>query len=179
MPFFDKEKKLEFFYKRDKMLFGVLSEQEEDWVLFAQDREESKGSKVFGKFPIQNLFGEGFHEHKIDEFVRKNNHLYEILPPGKPVKMYFDLEIEKAEFDKATMVSNLETFLGWLLQEIESVFGHRISREKVAVLDSCRENKLSYHVIVNDSVYFESVFDQKKFVAYLWKRFHHWIRSSA
>lgn len=132
------------------------------FVLLSQDRDENKGNKVFYRLPLEGL-------HSLDLNINKN--YYEILPPDIPVKPYFDLEMEEEEFEPNEMKNKLNVFIDWLRVEIDNIFDVTLTREDIIVLDSCRTNKLSYHLIINNHMCFKSVADHKLFVQYLWSRF--------
>ena len=98
----------------------------------------------------------------IDEFAclfEENNHLYEVIPPEQPVRPYFDLEIDGV----ADHNVRLQLFLGWLEDIFSSEFG---VKPESLVINSCRENKLSYHVIITNC-HVESVAALKHFVHWM------------
>ena len=91
----------------------------------------------------------------------ENNHLYEILPPEQPVRPYFDLEIDGATDHNL----RLELFLGWLEDLFISEFD---VKPEPLIINSCRENKLSYHVILTNC-HVESVAALKEFVQWMFE----------
>ena len=98
----------------------------------------------------------------IDEFAclfEQNNNLYEILPPNKPVRPYFDLEIDDVDDHNG----RLYFFLEWMDGVFWKEFG---IRPKPLVIDSCRENKLSYHVILTNC-HVENVAALKDFIHWM------------
>ncbi len=136
----------------------------ENYVLFACDKNED-GRIKFGKKSID----------EIETFIKvlnENKNIYEILPPSLPVKPYFDLEIEKPDFEFDDMKGLLEKFILFLINEFKIVFSINITKNEFMILDSCRENKLSYHIIINSSICFNSVLEHKEFIIYLNKRFN-------
>lgn len=150
-------------------------------AIVAQDLDIKKGNKRFYNIPINEL-------DRLAELLEQNNHLYEILPPDYPVKMYFDLEMEytNADFDKyvESITENedevserefqqrhLYDFMDWLKEEIYNLFDVQLRRRDFVVLDSSRPNKLSYHLIIPNHICFKNVADHKIFTTYIWSRF--------
>ena len=133
-----------------------------EYVLLAQDRDEKKGNKCFIKVLIKDF-------PEIDLSV--NHHLYEILPPDVPVKPYFDLEMEYDGLDIETIHNLLDIFISWLIVEIKTVFAVELKADDFIILNSCRENKLSFHVIIQEHICFANVAEHKIFITYLWNRF--------
>ena len=103
--------------------------------------------------------------------LRTNGNAYEIIRPGVPVKPYFDLEMEGDEMTPEHSRACLDLFLSWFTDEIAGLFEITLTAQSYLILDSCRANKLSYHVIVNEAIIFESEVVQKTFMEYLFGRF--------
>ena len=147
------------FYTRNECITGININE---YVLLAQDRDEKKGNKCFMKILIEDF-------PEID--LNINAHLYEILPPDIPVKPYFDLEMEYDELDIETIYDLFDKFISWLIIEIKSIFAVELKSDDFIILDSCRENKLSFHVIIQEHICFANVAEHKIFITYLWNRF--------
>ena len=103
--------------------------------------------------------------------LRTNGNAYEIIRPDVPVKPYFDLEMEGEEMTPKYSRGCLDQFLSWFTDEIAGLFEITLTAQSYLILDSCRANKLSYHVIVNEAIIFESELAQKHFMEYLFGRF--------
>jgi hypothetical protein len=121
-----------------------------DWYWFSRDIT-NVGQKAFTAIKKDSI-------SEYLDYFNVNNYLYEILPPEQPVCPYFDLEIEIENYDGL-----LVKFQDWLDIIWETEFGFRPT---YIVLNSCRENKLSYHLIINNC-YFNNVFELKGFVHWL------------
>jgi len=124
----------------------------EEWYWFARDVTES-GHKAFCAIRQDAL-----EERK--EMFDTNQHLYEVLPADQPIRPYFDLEIETDNYDGL-----LEKFIDWLNIIWQTEFG---LKPEYIILDSCRDNKLSYHLIIKNC-YFESVQELKPFILWLFE----------
>jgi hypothetical protein len=133
-------------------------------LLFSKDKS-IKGNKYFGKVAITEI-------SKFILLLKENNHIYEILPPNYPVKPYFDLEIEKEDFTFECMETLLNLFIKFIIDEFKSTFGIELTITDFMILNCCRLNKLSYHIIINKSIGFKNVNEHKTFIVYLNNRFN-------
>ena len=140
------------------------------FIFLAQDTKDQDiaqgGNKCFYRLHLENI------GNLVKTLEDKNNlGLYEILPANLPVKQYFDLEMERNDFDDVLMTDCLNDFFNWYISEIKEAFGIELKHEDFVILNSCRKNKLSFHVVVNTKFCFDNVRTQKDFIAYLWSRF--------
>jgi hypothetical protein len=71
-----------------------------------------------------------------------------------------------------TCKENTDLFIDWIIIEIKNEFDVKLVRSDFLKLDSCRENKLSYHVMIQNKVFFENVSNHKFFILYIWNRFN-------
>jgi hypothetical protein len=133
-----------------------------EFLLFSQDKSVTNGNKFYYRIPLRDL-------KKLDLTI--NQHLYESLPPDEAVKPYFDLEMEFPGLDEETIYDRLDLFLTWLMEEIKTVFEVNLVQEDFVILNSSRENKLSFHIVIQEHICFASVEDHKVFIEYLWHRF--------
>ena len=154
-----------YFYTRDAMFEKI--EDINTSFLLSKDSKSNGGNKTFTYFNLNQKKG-------LKEVMKSNNNLYEILPPetSTKVKLYFDLEMEGEEFDTAYCYERLSDFIEWIAMEIEKLFDILLLTEDLIILDSCRDNKLSFHVIVNNKMCFNNVSDMKIFIMYLKNRFN-------
>ena len=95
-------------------------------------------------------------------YFQANNHISEVIPEGQPISPYFDLEIE----DINNFSECLLCFLDWLKLMWQTEFGFE---PQYYVLDCCRENKLSYHILIKNCQV-ASVQDFKPFILWLWEQ---------
>ena len=105
---------------------------------------------------------------KFCKFITNNNlHLYENFNNNLPVKPYFDLEIDKIDITNAECVELLNEFIDILIKYMDLVLKINVKKNDFIILDSCREHKLSYHLILYKKYYFKNNFEQKKFIGLL------------
>ena len=149
------------YYTRNAMMAGI---DHTTHVLLSQDRDGKKGNKIFRRVPKEEM-------KALISVLGKNQNLYEILPPDTAVKPYFDLEMEYEGLDQETMYDKFDLFCTWLMGEIHDIFGITLVQEDFVILNSCRTNKLSFHIVINEKMCFNSVKEQKIFISYLWGRF--------
>jgi hypothetical protein len=114
-----------------------------NYILFAQDKLNEDSRKRFLRSPIINL------REKMKSILDQNYNLYEILPPDCPIKPYFDCEMECDGLDEDESADKINDFIDFLKDEIKEVFNVKLYTGDFAVLDSCRNCKLSYHIIIN------------------------------
>jgi hypothetical protein len=150
-------------------VFYVRSEMEKNTdidkhVLFAQDRDAVSMCKRFLRLPLTD-------REKLRGLLSTDNNFYEIIPPERKVKPYFDLEMEYDGLTREKIEKAFEEFIYWLACEIKEVFGITLLVKDLVILDSSRTNKLSFHVIINRKLVFDSVANMKIFILYLWDRF--------
>jgi len=130
-------------------------------MFMTKDLQENCGMKGFLGVAIEDI------NDVVIVLGKENAHLYEALKPGMPVKPYFDLEMEYKGLTEKLIKSKINKFIEWLVKEINFVFGTDVVRDDLAILDSSRCEKLSYHVVIARKVYFASVEDHKLFIKYL------------
>mgnify|MGYP003386551444 CR=1 FL=1 len=133
-------------------------------VLFSQDKVANSAHKRFLRLPLTE-------KEKLKGILSVDNNFYEIVPPERKVKPYFDLEMEYDGLTRDIINTAFEEFVYWLACEIRELFGITLLTEDLVILDSCRENKLSFHLVINQKIIFASVEELKMFISYLWSRF--------
>lgn len=135
-------------------------------ILLASDVPNSTtGNKRFSYETV-----ESFDEFALRLLV-ENMNAYEILPPNCPIKPYFDLEMASDDLQMEAMKPKLDLFINWVINDIYDIFEIQLLYTDFLVLDSCRENKLSYHVLIYKQICFSDVQECKKLIKYLWHRF--------
>ena len=98
------------------------------------------------------------------EILNDNNHLYEIISETQPVKIYLDLEIEE-ELTETECKERLNIFLEFFKAQFFIKFNYNIDDKNIVILDSCKTNKLSYHIVIL-KYYFNNCYDLKFFIDY-------------
>ena len=176
------DKFMEKFYTKISLMKGIDDTNVNDFIFLSQDSvpkydiNGTTGAKQFYFFRREHL------EQFIDTTMKENQNLYELVVSdekklGKTlVRPYFDLDMEHTG-TLAQKMGILKTFINWL-----KVFFTRMTSdldcdielldENFVVLDSCREDKLSFHIYVVDSFYFSSMSEHKVFIErmeYEWK----------
>ena len=148
----------EIFYKKD-LCYSIDNKQ--DYFFISSDYNPSTNAKKFFRIPKNKL-------KKFCKFITNNNlHLYENFNNNLPVKPYFDLEIDKIDITNAECVELLNEFIDILIKYMDLIFKITVKKNDFVILDSCREHKLSYHLILYKKYYFKNNFEQKKFIGLL------------
>ena len=102
----------------------------------------------------------------IHKFLYNDNNLFELIPDYKKVCLFFDLERKVETFDNQEAEVLLNNFLIFLKNEINKVFQISINTNDIIILNSCSNNKISYHVIIKKIV-FENMQTLKIFIDYI------------
>ena len=132
-----------------------------DYIFFARDNvQKLKNEKHY--LAVEKKY----MNQLIPELLNENRHIYEILPTDCINKLYFDLELEKNGITNDECKGLLYKFLDWVNSKIQDKFNITMTKDYI-ILDSCRENKLSFHVISNDKIAFENMVTLKEFITFL------------
>ena len=133
-----------------------------EYIFLARDNTKKiKNEKHYLAISISNI-------DIIRVLLQDNHHIYELLPEKQPVKLYFDLELEKDGIQDANAYLLLTKFLHWVNEQILIKFDIVMEMDDYIILDSNRDNKLSYHVISNTKICFENINTLKEFITYLY-----------
>ena len=133
-----------------------------DYIFLARDNiKKIKNEKHYTSILISDI-------EKVKSIFEINNHLYEILPSDKNTKLYFDLEIERDGINDEIAYNLVIDFLHWVNNQIKSKFNINMVIDDYILLNSTRENKLSYHIISNNKMVFENMVTLKEFIHYLY-----------
>jgi hypothetical protein len=129
----------------------------ENDIVIAQDLQEGKKFVNFRKFNLHND-----EKEILENLLEKDNHFYEVIYPQQPVKPYFDLEMEPCiETDHKNL---LLVLVNIVIKYVLDNYKIQLVIDDFEVLDSCRENKLSYHMLIQNKIYFKTVALQKVFI---------------
>lgn len=163
-----KMKTIEFKFKKhvsQTQLFKEIPEEKiGDWFLFAADKMEGGGQKTFSAIKIAELW-------KVEALLGTDNHIYEWIPENIKIKPYFDCEMEGPEFTNEESFERIKIFIDFVCREMNLFFSTNLTENSFIILNSCRKGKLSYHLIVNDTFYFECMEDHKNFIQWLNSKF--------
>ena len=87
--------------------------------------------------------------YQFEKLFTLNQSIYEVLPLDETIRPYFDLEMydEYTPEDREALVTK---FCDWLSVEVEADFGFKPEYIK---LDSSNQEKLSYHLIIMQWLY--------------------------
>ena len=132
---------------------------------FAVDVSTKTAHKKFGIIP--------FDETKISSLLKTDYNLYEWILAGRPVKPYFDCEMEIPNITPADSFTLITLFIQRLTYELNNTFDLQITSDDYIIMDSSRIGKLSYHLVIDKLVYFGSVEQHGTFITWLSSRFVH------
>jgi hypothetical protein len=153
------------FYVKDKLkaYIDTQSNGVEKIIQLARDRElviidgKETRKKKYHYIPCDEV-------NKLRGLLNINTFLYEILAPDVPVKPYFDLEVGRDGITSQECEYILNEFINLVTTEFQSKYDVTLERDDFIVLNSCRANKLSYHLIIQNKIYFESVVAHNQFI---------------
>ena len=146
------------FVTKDKLKAFIQSQTNglDKFLLFSSDRTVA-GNKYFHYLPCDEV-------DRVTELLKTNSHIYELLPPDVAIKPYFDLEIERDGITSDECNESLKDFCSLVIKEIKKCYSVTLEQTDFIVLNACRCNKLSYHLIIQNKIYFKSVIAMKQFI---------------
>ena len=146
------------FYSKTPLKAYIVTQPNgiDNFLQLAKDRDET-GKKSYHYLPCNGV-------GKKKELLKTNTHLYQLLPPDVPVKPYFDLEIERDGITSQECEDLVKKFITVVIKEIAKRRSIALVPEDFIILNACRANKLSYHLIIQNKIYFGSVLAHKQFI---------------
>lgn len=147
-------------------------------MLFAYDINDKGGKQYFAlpKTTKKEL-------NVIRTLLKTDFHLYELISDSIPIKFYFDLEIKGTErYDNYPHTKeNVKTSQGMFNQDIitlklalviiencfQKYYGLPLLRTSICILHSCRQSKLSFHVIIKDTYCAVNIHEAGNFAKYV------------
>ncbi len=105
-----------------------------------------------------------------EEKLSKDENLFELVFEQTTVKPYFDLEME-IQLSHEEQMEKLNIFINYLIKEIKIIYDIDITKDDFVILDSNSNNKLSFHLVINNHIYFENKDEHLRFIIYLKNRF--------
>lgn len=152
--------------KFDSKFSAILdrtNERRKTTVYLAQDIRNDSGAKRYTEVSVDSLYETDF---------TCNRNLYEVLVEDEPVKLYFDIELEREGITENAGLELVEEFLLWVNDIILRDYGIPVNlRDYARPLSSCRLNKISFHVILHSKICFASVNVLKGFIKRLYVEF--------
>jgi hypothetical protein len=152
------------FRSQKQALEGLDEQTKNNSILLAFDAEVNKGQKLFCTFPITEIW-------KVEQILKNNYHCYEWLPPNRQLKPFFDCEMEGEEFTISESAIRIRVFINFVCREMNTIFGSSITEKDIIVLNSSRQGKLSYHLVINNHIYFANMEEHRIFIHWLNTKF--------
>ena len=100
-----------------------------------------------------------------------NASYYKIYNAGNTYDEIDDKKIASSPYDNAIYRALVNEFINWVSSEIYRVYDIKLERADYCLMTSCRFNKLSYHVVIQNKIAFENNKIQAKWIAQLTTRF--------
>lgn len=136
-------------------LISASDLKKENEICLKHDVE--KGGKIHCKYGNMDY-------DKLNEIWKTNNHLYEIIPINHYHKLYFDID-KRFESNE-----NDENILKCIFTLVKDVLKIDIQNDSCVSFGRGEKQgylKTSYHIIVNNGLYFKNVDDTKKIISLL------------
>ena len=144
-------------------ILDQTNERRKSTVYLAQDIRNDSGAKRYTEISVDSLY---------ETYFTCNRNLYEVLIEDEPVKLYFDIELEREGITENDGLELVEEFLIWVNSIILRDYGIPVNlRDYARPLSSCRSNKISFHVILHNRICFASVNVLKAFIKCLYVEF--------
>ena len=120
------------------------------------------------KIAIQKPTG-GFTYHLIQyqellQLLKEDRHFYEIIG-NNPIKPYFDIDVKATEEHYDDF--RIEYYLNQIIYSLRQATKTQIERRDCVVMNSSSPSKKSYHIVVNNGMFFKHRSENERFVHYL------------
>jgi hypothetical protein len=135
-----------------------------NWLFVAFDSNPIKGVKTFSRFRIID------DKMKIISLLKTDQHMYEWIKPDIHIKPFWDCEMEGDEFSIDESYKRICLFIDFVIEEMNGYFKSNITKNDFILLNSSRQGKLSYHIILNEYFYFENMAEHRLFTDWLLNR---------
>lgn len=145
-----------FKIKWDRIRKNIIDNGEQENHIFISQDIGEKMAKQFSKINVNEL-------QLLNDVLSKNCNLYEMILPNRLIKPFFVLEMDGCYNN----VDKLNLFISLVGYEISKVFNIILELTDFAILTSCIEGKLLYHIIITQKIYFNNIIDCGLFVKYL------------
>lgn len=165
-----KKLKLVFVSKQNR-LKAFNSEDKHKYFYIAQDKQPYYNDKNILEYPKQyteiNLNDKQLF---IEQYLNKNYNLYEILTGDTKLKLFFDIE-QDGNFSEDESNKKLNYLLQFLKMKIDETLKVKVDLiNDVIILNSCTNEKLSYHIIFK-KIIFENIATLDIFIKYIHESF--------
>lgn len=162
-----KNGKTDFASKLDTVIHHRFTDEPTFLQGFISQDIASANNSIFKQFLTISNFSAWLHTDIIDS--KQNRYLYELIPSGKPVHPYFDIEFD------AEQLNDLETCdIVWnILTNCFQQIGIQLQSEHISIFCStgkCSTDKItsgwkaSFHFILNTPQVFRNTFEHKSFL---------------
>ncbi len=144
---------------------------------FKKDKNNTKKfqlDKDGNKIPYCSYQYHFYEKRDIQRFlndIQTNQHLCEIIRDDIRIKPYFDTEIE-GDIPHDKKFVKLQSFIFFLIQDFFELYNIQLEFSDFVILDSNTSEKLSYHLLINEKVFFFHRLDHLVYINYLWARFN-------
>lgn len=153
------------FYTKDEAIKYINKNNNTDLYLISEDKCTDKGNKLY--YALN-------HELLYLLSQTKKYSLYECYERGDKVKLHLDIDIKNDDIPKNTdrlvyFDDIIKTALELMQNNLIKIFDKpetnstKLKDPEIIILSSCRENKLSAHIIYNN-VYFDDIYAIKYFM---------------
>jgi len=138
--------------------------------LCLQNADKLNHEFVFGtQHPYESKKGLYYRYHSVpsvDDYMHKysltNQNAFEMIRENREVKLYFDIEWYH---EKVSM--QFEEVLASIKNHYNDFFGHELLDQDIMISEACSVDKESYHVIINNGLFFQNNEDIKYFTNYM------------
>jgi hypothetical protein len=160
---------MSFLFKGEGCGEVLLNEFTKRYVLLAQDWSDRNGAKRYTAMTVEKW------NQNINEILSSDHSLYEYLDcksqsPEKNLKLFFDLDMKTSEERQNNFDSNqtlVECYLKFVSDQILLTYSVHVSLADWIILDSSREEKISFHIILQNGICFSSMVVMKSFIRLL------------
>ena len=143
-----------YYFKRDELEQSV---DVAEHIVFSADINATTAGKKFCAFnrakPVEMEI--------METLLSSDNHLYEVIYPDRVIKPFFDLDYKGCDESQHKQIG--ADFIECVINYILAMFSIQLEIEDFSVLDSCRQDRLSYHLIIQNKVCFATMADHKRF----------------
>lgn len=143
--------------------FYDISEQNKYFYVARQFTYNNKQTFNFCELPLTSI------NTFISDHLQYNNNLFEVIRSYSKVKLFFDLEYklinEVNDYNKLGY-DKLNLFKQFIKIKVAEILKIELHEEEMIILNSCYEDKLSFHIIIN-KVVFENMETHKFFIDYI------------
>ncbi len=162
---FKKNPHNQVFYTKDEAIKYINKSNNNNLHLISEDKCADKGTKMYYTLDHELLYSFG---------CTKKYSLYECYERGDKVKLHLDIDIKNDDIPKNTdrlvyFDDIIKAALELMQVNLIKIFDKseenstKLKDPEIIILSSCRENKLSAHIIYNN-IYFDDIYAIKYFM---------------